>query len=450
MLELKDVLEGKEARANRRNELIARSNKPVISLTMNMPGSVKDSPIIRQIFKQGISKIEEQLMITSCQIFYDKIGPQALFSVAAEPVHIKHIACQIEQGESWSRLWDIDVYDLKGATVASETRQQGRSCFLCENLATVCMRENRHSLEEILKKVEHLFTNFLAENTRCLSKEAETIGALALESLLYEVACTPSPGLVDRSNSGSHKDMDFFHFQRSSAALGFTLARCAQAGLNHEGDPMELLPVLRRIGCEGEARMFAATEGVNTQKGLLFSMGLAVGAAGILSRLGSMEPESICEIVKQMAKGLVERELGALGREPQTAGEMIYRDFGISGIRGEVEAGFPSILEVGLPTLQSTLSSGMSINQALLGTLLALMGRVSDTTILHREPTLEALLWIQKEAENFDQQGGIAGVTWEQDLQGMDERFIARNLSPGGSADLLAVTWFLHRLKENK
>lgn len=450
MLELKDILEGKETRAHRRNQLLTTGNEPVISLTINMPGSVKDSPVIRKIFKQGVREIERQLRVTSCQIFYDKIGPQALFSVVAEPTYIKAIACQIEQGESWSRLWDIDVYDSKGTTVASESRKQGRVCFLCEDLATVCMRENRHSLEEILKKVENLFVDFLAEDTRSLSKEAEAIGALALESLLYEVACTPSPGLVDRTNSGSHKDMDFFHFQRSSAALGITLARCAQAGINHEGDPTKLLPILRHIGCEGEARMFAATEGVNTQKGLLFSMGLALGAAGILSRSGPMDPKRVCEIVKQMAKGLVERELGSLGREPQTAGERIYRDFGISGIRGEVEAGFPSILEVGLPTLQSALNAGIPINQALLGTLLALMGRVSDTTILHRSPTLEALLWIQNEAKAFHQQSGIKGAKWESYLQEMDERFIARNLSPGGSADLLAVTWFLHRVQENK
>lgn len=448
MLTLEDMLAAKEARANRRGDLLKTNPETVISLTINMPGSVKDSPEIRAVFRDGVQKIENTFLVTSSQICYEKTGPHGLFCISENPESVKEKACELEASSSWSRLWDIDVYDSQGKTVSASDRHQGRSCFLCQELSTVCMREQRHPLEEIIAAANELILDFIADRTRRVSLQAEKLGSLALEGLLHEVGCYPSPGLVDPMDSGSHSDMDFFTFQRSSSALALTLARCAQAGINHIGAPQELLSILRRIGCEGEGLMFAATDGINTQKGLLFSMGVILGAAGILSR-SSKEicPRAVCELVSEIADGIVMRELEACGREPHTAGEKIYREFGISGIRGEVEAGFPSILSAGLPAFEKALAQGKEINEALINSLLALMEKVEDTTIMHREPTLAALKWVQKEAA-IQNSRHSEGTVFFKEMEEMNNRFIKCNLSPGGSADLLAVTWFLYRLEE--
>src|SRR5690554_5961831 len=96
------------------------------------------------------------------------------------------------------------------------------------------------------------------------------ISELAIKTMLFEVSTTPKPGLVDRSNSGAHKDMDFYTFMESSASLAHTFYQCALSGLEFKGKSLnELMNSLRPIGIEGEKRMYRATKGINTHKGLI-------------------------------------------------------------------------------------------------------------------------------------------------------------------------------------
>ena len=54
-----------------------------------------------------------------------------------------------------------------------------------------------------------------------------------------------------------------------------------------------------------------------------------------------------------MTKGTVSKELEGLTKETaRTAGQRFYLEYGITGIRGQAEAGFPTVLEYGLPTLE--------------------------------------------------------------------------------------------------
>ena len=99
------------------------------------------------------------------------------------------------------------------------------------------------------------------------------IGRLALEAMLVEVSVTPKPGLVDRNNSGAHRDMDFFTFMKSAASLGESFVNFAEEGRagGVKGiPPAEIFPAVRQIGIEAERRMFRATEGINTHKGEIF------------------------------------------------------------------------------------------------------------------------------------------------------------------------------------
>lgn len=287
----------------------------------------------------------------------------------------------------------------------------------------------------------------MAESTRAYPQLVETIGSAVLEAMLMEVACTPAPGLVDRKNSGAHNDMDFFTFLKSSSALVPAMYRCAAAGYRHEGRPAALLPVLRHIGREAERAMFSATDGVNTQKGLLFLLGvLAASAAFICRRESAPKAADICAVTAEVCEGVVDRELKAFresaGIEKATAGEILYLRYGITGIRGEMEAGLPAVLQTGLPVYRLAMEAGLSLNDALVHALIALMTVTQDTTILHRHGP-KVLKDVQKKAAALMAAGGMISKKGRNLIQRLDRQFIRRNISPGGSADLLAATYFL-------
>ena len=304
--------------------------------------------------------------------------------------------------------------------------------------------------ESVEKGTDSARTAEAACRTRLISRYAEIVGAYAVEAMLYEVTCTPSPGLVDRVNSGAHHDMDFYSFMSSSAALSVSLARCAQAGLNHSGELSSLLPVLREIGKEGEERMLAATGGVNTQKGLLFSLGIVAAAVGWIHKNGQEKSSAaVLRCVAALSAGLVARELGNLCKPEAhlTAGERLYRKYGVTGIRGEMEQGLPSVLEFGLPTLRKALDRKLSVNHALLQTLLVLMTVVDDTTVMNRHHPDKMRVWARGKAQAALDAGGLYTENGRQLIEQMDADFIEHNVSPGGVADLLSVTWFLYRIE---
>ena len=281
----------------------------------------------------------------------------------------------------------------------------------------------------------------------------ELIGTLAVEAALFEAACAPAPGLVDRFNQGAHKDMDLFSFLASSSAIGPGLFACALAGWRHRAEPAALFAKIRPIGQEAEAAMFRATRGVNTQKGLIFLLGtLAAAAAQTVRRQQPPSAAGVLLVASVMTTGLVAGELAPLkAKLPErklTAGERLYLTYGVTGIRGELENGAPAVLQGGLPALRAALADGLSVNDALVQALLVLMTTVDDTTILHRHD-LETLQFVRREAQAALLLGGMKTDAGRARVKEMDALFSQRRISPGGSADLLAATWFLHRLEKD-
>lgn len=125
----------------------------------------------------------------------------------------------------------------------------------------------------------------------------EKIAAFAVESMLYEVAATPKPGLVDRANNGAHNDMDFFTFMSSAAALHDTFDLMIKLGVQKQSSPIqELLPMLRKEGRLAEKKMFEATGGVNTHKGMIFSLGILCGCCGWI--LGRNDKNTVCHLTE--------------------------------------------------------------------------------------------------------------------------------------------------------
>lgn len=276
------------------------------------------------------------------------------------------------------------------------------------------------------------------------SRLEEKISSIAVEAILHEAAVTPKPGLVDRSNSGAHGDMDFFTFISSASVLHPYFLRMAEAGSRFDqSDLTLLLQELRPIGIDAEKAMFSVTGGVNTHKGLIFSLGILCAAASYLFRREKKCPaEKVCRIASQMCSGIVEKELK--GNNPgQTTGEKLFSREGIQGIRGEAEKGFPSVVYAALPSLKESTDEW---NSRLINTLLRLMSIVEDSNIVGRKDkkTLES---VQKQSREVLNSGGAADDRGMEILKQMDLNFIEQNISPGGSADLLAVTIFLYKIE---
>ncbi len=262
------------------------------------------------------------------------------------------------------------------------------------------------------------------------------IARLAAAALVEEVYTTPKPGLVDLNNTGAHRDMTVQTFLYSAAALQPYFHEMAELGRTLPQDA--LLPALRESGIRAETAMFKATDGVNTHKGALFSLGLLCGCAGRYLALNRRPTaEDLCALAADLTRGICARELGT-GEE--THGQGVFRKYGARGIRGEAESGFASVLTHSLPRFRQELKQGTDYGEAAVKALLSLIAHVPDTTVLHRRDT-DTAAWAASEAARC-----LADYSEEAVLE-LDRVFIRENISHGGCADLLAVTIFLHRLE---
>ncbi len=298
---------------------------------------------------------------------------------------------------------------------------------------------------------------------------AHEIAQMAQKAVLYEVAATPKPGLVDRVNTGAHKDMDFYTFMDSSAALYKGFFDCASEGLSFESDDLKgLLDRIRKPGMACENSMFIATKGVNTHKGIIFSMGIACAALGYLSKayesFKRVPMALICKTVTHMTQDLMDKDFSHLKLKPpeeRTFGEKLYLAYGYKGIRGEVSTGFQtvksetfSLLEAWQKTSEKKenggkegLTRGKALqvygkNELLLDLLLRLMTNCEDTNVIHRGG-IDGLVYVKRRAREFVEAGGMRQVDAYERLEEMNLEFCEKNLSPGGAADLLSVTVFL-------
>jgi len=288
-----------------------------------------------------------------------------------------------------------------------------------------------------------------------LHEKAWNITDCAIKGMLLEFSCTPKPGLVDRQNSGANQDMDHVLFCLSSASLCSGFWAFSMLGLGSEDD-LSLLKRLREKGIQVERKMFRTTGGVNTQKGLIFLMGLVCAASGSLAGEGlSLEPEKVAEKVASITRGICERELGSFKRgfseSSMTTGERLFRQYGMRGIRGEVEDALPSVIHQGLPELKTCLGSGMSMNDAMVNSLMAIMSVSDDTNVVARSDLKTLKDKIQPMAKEILKLGGMRTEEGRSAVQDMDRQLIESNINPGGSADLLAVTcamFFLENLED--
>lgn len=438
---LNQILDSREERVKRQHNILSRFNRPIISFTMNIAGPIKTSPIVERAFCEGIRILEEALNnhgigIAYRDTFVKATGCEAIFSVNSDASKIKSICTDIEDTVSMGRIFDMDVIDTDGNKLE---RKNVRNCLICGAPGRNCAASRAHSVEKLQSATRQIIENYF------FSHDKEYCSTLAVKSLLDEVNTTPKPGLVDRRNNGSHNDMDIHLFKKSAFSLMPYFDKCFSIGretakLTYD----ETFSSMRNTGILAEKTMYDATGGINTHKGIIYSLGILCASIGRLwsPEIGFPNSSDICREGANIVRNAIKKDFEQI--DSSTAGGRGYLKYGLTGIRGEVSSGYKSVLKFGLPCYKNLINKGIEKNDAGSVTLLHLIANVDDTNLYHRGG-IEGARYAANAAKNLlsDSQ-----VPTKEEIELLDDDFIRRNLSPGGCADLLAITYFLYNFEE--
>jgi triphosphoribosyl-dephospho-CoA synthase len=269
-----------------------------------------------------------------------------------------------------------------------------------------------------------------------VDNHAEQLGRLAALCLKLEVETFPKPGLVSDVDNGSHSDMDAELLCRSADTLKPFFRDLAIAGATGAG-----MNQLRAIGVAAERAMLAATGGVNTHRGAIFGLGLLCAAAGYRKAFGIRKP---------LGRLVAERWGEAILSGPaslRSHGALAARRYGAGGAKVEAACGFPSVYDIAIPALHTGRKRAPHDEEAArIQACMALIATVVDTNLLHRGGA-EGLSFAQACACAFLASGGVGCPGWRGRAVEIHRAFVARNLSPGGAADLLAMALLVDRLE---
>ena len=397
---LEQVLLARENRAGRQQRLLAQYGLPLVSFTMNIAGPVKDTPLSRFAFQAGVAALTKRLGgPVSCCLTEAVTGCEALLVYDRPAAELKAACLALETATPVGRLYDLDVLDTDGDKLS---RLVQRTCLICGGPVTVCSRSRAHGLDAIVNRTREILMDFAAGY----------LAGLAAKALTEEVRLTPKPGLIDERNNGAHSDMDLPLFLRSIDALTPWLRRITALSLSGAD-----AAALQAAGLEAEAAMFRATGGVNTHKGALFSFSVLLAALGRYLTEG----------------GDVFAHAAALAAEltppRDTHGAEVARRHQVGGARAEALAGFPTARK----------AAELLQTHDPLTVLLWLMAHTEDTNLYHRGGA-EGAAFVKEQA------AAILAAPPEQRAaltQALDDALIECRLSPGGSADLLALALLL-------
>ncbi len=445
------MLKGREDRVRRQMRAQIKNPCTLVCFTLNIAGPVKRFPLAEEVFYNTFDLIRNTLLVSRMppadSFIADNVyGPEGYLSVHADAYEVKKVLLPLEEEEPAGRLFDIDVLKPDGEKVSrTELGLAARPCLVCGKTDGICARSRAHTVEEIQDATVRLL---LAQCGR-YRLSSDMIGRLCRQAMLMEVYTTPKPGLVDLENSGSHTDMDVALFEKSTYALETYFTRFAAAGFELQNESAEsVLKYIRPIGIEAENAMLQATGGVNTHKGMIFSLGILAAAAGYVTasytERETLLPQILATASKIAAPALKEdfRLLPLEDGHIRTAGEEQYEKFRLGGIRAEAAGGFLSVQRFCWPYLAEYLDAGMDYQRAGSLALLHLLANVDDSNMIKRS-SREVQLQVKEEIRSLLAKDP---EPTESVIRALDRSFIEKNLSAGGCADLLALTYWLYLL----
>lgn len=252
------------------------------------------------------------------------------------------------------------------------------------------------------------------------------IAELAEKAIHDELETTPKPGLVDCKDNGAHYDMDFPLMDKSIKALRPYFICLAQSGFQTD---LPSYDEIRRIGVKAETAMFHTTHGVNTYKGALFAIGLTiVSAAHVYYKKKVIDIELLRHNISTLAR--------QFPKTKGTHGEIVASRYHVTGAREHACEAFPQLFAQWLPFFGNCATNPYRFHK----TLLFIMSSLNDTNVFYRGG--------EKAVKETKERSGILLKNFTLDgLEAMNRWMIQENISPGGSADMLSLTAFIHSLQ---
>ena len=243
------------------------------------------------------------------------------------------------------------------------------------------------------------------------STHAYLLAYLADKALREELDTPGKPGLVCPESAGAHRDMDYRTMLAGIAALRPWWPRMVLAASARE---------LMELGIAAEKDMLAATGGVNTHRGAIFCMGIVLNALG--SCLGCDVESVEFERVMKILPGKIAGEIFDI----QLKDSKLH--ITLSGARKMAVDGYAPLWADWLPYYRSGAGA--------LRTLLRIMSTLDDTCVVKRVGADRAQE-VKREADE------ILRCAQNDKLMEMCNRYAAEGISPGGAADMLALTIFI-------
>lgn len=440
-VKLAEVLASRDERALLKSQFINKYRMPVVSISMNIAGEIKRNPLIDLAFNYGYEMLVKELgePIESF-VKRDFTGCFAVLTFDLEAEYIKTICIEIEDSVPVGRLLDLDVTDASG-TLLRRPDGKSRNCLVCGGPVFECSRARAHGLYEIANKTQGILADFAVSE----------ISKLAVDALKDELELTPKPGLVDQRNCGAHSDMDFDMMLRSAESLKWYFASTLRIGLNGDlENPSELIG-LKKLGISAEKKMMLVTGQVNTHRGAIYGMGILLAAFGACLKDGG----SLAYRSGKIAEGLFELNMemdsfvnkGKLASKSETNkssnGDLAREIYGACGAENEAIDGFPTAF-AGAEYLDTLLRNcGEDISIAKLRCFVYILAKADDSNLIHRGGC-QGLQFAKLEASRLM---NLDDARLIEALEALDDKFIEKNLSPGGTADIFAQSLFLYKIK---
>ena len=262
----------------------------------------------------------------------------------------------------------------------------------------------------------------LAINTAYPTTVPFLLGYTAALCLQKELDTTPKPGLIDKNDNGAHSDMDYHLMTTSINALLPYFNRLASIGYCRS---MPDAQQVKALGLQAEEAMFNATHGINTHKGALFSMGLAVVcAANILYNCQTINAQQLQQQIINLSAGFTQPE--------GTHGSKALNENPLKGALACANEGYKELFSSWLPFYRANINDEYAMHKL----VLLIMSEIDDTNIYYRKDkaTVEYVKNISKT---------ILNDFSTEKLNALNAEFIRMNISPGGAADMLALTLFI-------
>lgn len=452
-----EMAERREKRAAEQQDMLARCGLPLVCINMNIAGPVKRGALIDWAFFRALNAAANSFKgkIRGFAFTNEKTGIEAMLAVDAAAESLKKQAESIEKEFPEGRLFDIDVIGTDGLKLS---RNVPRKCLICGQPAAACARSRTHSAEELRKATAELLKKAAAQH----------YSELAAQALIREVHTTPKPGLVDENNSGANDDMDAALFELSTEAVQPFFAQMAKIALDavctaasgFSGDfsgnaafgrsilPNGAVSRLKQTGILAEKAMLAATGGVNTHRGAIFSIGLSVCAAALSAAgaeghlpLRENAGERIAKLAGKLAEAFdYERNSGSNGA-------IVRRKYGVGGAIEQAKAGFPlAIVAKSLHEEYNIESNGQGSVDSWAFALLGIMAELEDNNALKRGGNAGARFVKRRAAFLLSKRTMLT----EAELLDFDDELIRRGISCGGAADMLAAAIFLSLADEEQ